>query len=90
MASHERTTVVPTITMRARLQGVWGSDHSYHEHNNTYHHLVLGVEPGLGVGEGEPEGGHAEPGHEGRHQQRRDQGRDEHQHHAAPVEMLCA
>ena len=34
MASHERTTVVPTITMRARLQGVWGSDHSYHEHNN--------------------------------------------------------
>ena len=35
MASHERTTVVPTITMRARLQGVWGSDHSYHEHNNT-------------------------------------------------------
>ena len=35
MASHERTTVVPTITMRARLQGVWGSDHSYHAHNNT-------------------------------------------------------
>ena len=26
MASHERTTVVPTITMRARLQGVWRRD----------------------------------------------------------------